>query len=220
MIDEGYGYGVAHTRLGLTGTVDKLALVEGMALKYAHNRDIQELVLRVVKDAGNSALDQAKVWVTFCENLPYRREPAEILRNPVVTGVQAHGGDCDDLTVLALAGLLCLSLPCKAEIVANGQSDGYHIRCLVGFPPTSPKVWYIADPTWRSEKEWAMMNQSAFDKGSWKSRMVTPKKGDKKACCLPCAERKPCKSNQNPWRWATLGLSVLLLLSLSRNRTT
>lgn len=218
---QDYGYGVAHTRWGLTGTVDKLALVEGMAVKYAHNREIQELVLKTVSKAGNSALDQAKVWISFCEKLPYRREPSEILRNPIKTGVERHGGDCDDLTVLALAGLRCLSLPCKAEIVANGDSEGYHIRCLVGFPPTAPKVWYVADPTWRSEKQWAMANQTAYDEGSWRHRMVTPKSKSQKSCCEACEKGKPCGSGtESLWKITTLGLSLLLLLSWSKSQTT
>ena len=187
------GYGIAHTREGLEGTVDKMALIESMALKYAQDRDIQTCVLRVIKSAGNSALDQAKVWIAYCENLPYRREIGEILRNPIETGVERLGGDCDDLTVLAMAGLLALSIPCKAQVAAFEDGTGYHIRCLVGFPPTNPAVWYIADPTWESERQWAMADQSAYDKGSWKSRMVIPS-AKEKTCCPSCEQGQPCCS--------------------------
>lgn len=125
-----------------------------MAANFAcDSRELQELVLATVGGASSRADDQAAAWTHFVKNLPYRREPVEILRNPLETA--KYGGDCDDLVVLLLAGWLALSLECHAEIIADADGNGFHIRALCGFPVLKPELWVAVDPVSQSEAAWA-----------------------------------------------------------------
>ena len=151
------GYALSATRAGLDGILDKKALIEAMAEKYSVNRDMQDLVLNVVRGASSAADDQLWAWERHLESLPYRREPGEILRNPIDTA--KVGGDCDDLTVLALAGCMALGIPCEAEVVADSNMRGFHVRAVAALPPINPKFTVVIDPVHRSEPEWAMANR-------------------------------------------------------------
>jgi|688.fasta_scaffold07353_12 hypothetical protein len=161
------GYAEIPTRRGMDGVLDKLALVENMADDTAHDREFAEFVLKKVAGAGSAADQQAAAWCEYVESLPYRREFAEVLRDPRQTvGSRADssgvgvGGDCDDLTLALMAGLRSLAIPCQAEILSTEDGWGFHIRARVGFPPLKPRVWMVADPVWRSEREWTMIDQN------------------------------------------------------------
>jgi len=80
-----FGYSVAHTRTGIQGILDKLALIESMGYEYAQDRRIQQLSLKLCRNVGNSASDIVDALESYVEGLKYRREFAEILRNPVHT---------------------------------------------------------------------------------------------------------------------------------------
>ena len=157
------GYSEVPTRGGLDGTIDKIALVEAMATDVAHDREFAEFVLEKVSKCGSAADQQAACWSEYVESLPYRREFAEVLRDPrqvVGSGNRlATGGDCDDLVVALLAGLRSLAIPCQAEILCSEDGWGFHIRAVVGLPPLNPKVWSVVDPVWRSEREWTMIDK-------------------------------------------------------------
>ncbi len=159
------GYAEVPTRKALDGTIDKLALVESMASDTAHDREFAEFVLQKVAKVGSSADEQAACWCQYVESLPYRRERAEVLRDPRLVvgsgGRIAAGGDCDDMVVAVLAGLRSLAIPCQAEIVATEDGWGFHIRALVGLPPLRPTVWTVVDPVWKSEREWTMIDKPA-----------------------------------------------------------
>jgi hypothetical protein len=161
------GYAEIPTRRALDGTIDKLALVDAMATDTAHDREFAEFVLGKVSQCGSAADAQAACWAEYVERLPYRREQAEVLRDPRLVvgsgGRPAAGGDCDDMVVALLAGLRSLAIPCQPEIVASEDGWGFHIRGLVGLPPLNPKVWMVVDPVWRSEAEWAMADRDARD---------------------------------------------------------
>ena len=170
------GYAEVPTRHALEGTVDKLALVESMALDVAHDRSFAEFVLGVVSKAGSGADEQAAAWCKYVEGLPYRREDGEVLRDPRLTvgapipGGQNQGvgvgGDCDDLVLAVLAGLRSLAIPCQAEIICTEDGWGFHIRAIVGLPPLKPTVWSVVDPVWQSERAWAMMDNKTPHKNA------------------------------------------------------
>lgn len=148
------GYSLSATREGVEGILDKQALIEAMADKYSANKKLQDIVLKAVRNAGNGADEQLYAWERFLESLKYRREPGEILRNPIECATL--GGDCDDLTLLAMAGCKALGIPCMSEVVADSNLDGFHIRCVAALPPLNPKFSVVIDPVHRSEPEWAM----------------------------------------------------------------
>ncbi len=172
------GYSEIPTRAATEGVIDKLVLVETMADAYAHDRVFAEFVLQKVAGAGSGADRQAKVWADYVESLPYRRERAEVLRNPRQTvGVGQHqgvGGDCDDLTLAYLAGMKSLAIPCQAEILSNEDGWGFHIRAIVGLPPLNPKVWQVVDPVWRSERQWAMAGQNPLKNALSEKSYLSP----------------------------------------------
>ena len=159
------GYSEVPTRGGLDGTIDKIALVEAMATDMAHDREFAEFVLSKVSKVGSAADAQAACWAEYIESLPYRREAAEVLRDPRLVvgsgGRPATGGDCDDLVVALLAGFRSLAIPCQAEVLCTEDGWGFHIRAVVGLPPLNPKVWSVVDPVWKSEREWAMAGRDA-----------------------------------------------------------
>jgi hypothetical protein len=156
---EAFGYSLTPTRAGLDGIIDKIVLIEEMGYKYAQNREVQDTVLKAISGAGSAADDQLKAWEKFLESLPYRREAGEILRKPTET--IKHGGDCDDLTVLAIAGARAIGLPALAEVVADSKLNGFHVRALVGLPPLKPDFWVVLDPVCWSEPKWAMAEKNS-----------------------------------------------------------
>jgi len=167
-------YTSAPTRTGMAGVKDKLALISAMADKYAHNRDFSERVLHIIRGAGNGADHQVGAWERFVESLPYRRERGEVLRNPIATafgvkdgkiGGGGVGGDCDDLVIVALAGLRSIGLQAVPQIIARENGDGFHVRALVALPPINPTHWRIIDPVWKSERQWAMVSKKPKEIG-------------------------------------------------------
>jgi hypothetical protein len=148
-------YAEVKTRPGIEGTIDKIALIDAMADRFAQDRDFQELVLsKMLRGAGSSADEQILAIQRFVESRRYVREISEILRNPLRTAID--GGDCDDLVVLSLAALRGIGIPAEAEVVANSDGIGFHVRTLAAFPPLRPEYTVVIDPVYRSEPEWAM----------------------------------------------------------------
>lgn len=201
------GYSEVPTRGGLEGTIDKIALVESMATDVAHDREFAEFVLSKVSKCGSAADAQAACWAEYVESLPYRREYAEVLRDPrLVVGSgnrPATGGDCDDLVVALLAGLRSLAIPCQAEILCSEEGWGFHIRAVVGLPPLNPQVWSVVDPVWRSEREWTMI-----DKDPRQNALV------RRSSWLAPKQLAGAETTSSTQSWWTLGvLGSLLVLS-------
>lgn len=153
------------------GALDKAVLMSEVAESLTSDRDFNEFVLRKVAKAGNAADEQVVEWAKYCESLPYRRENGEVYRDwreivGLATDVPA-GGDCDDLTILLVAGCRSLGMQSLVEILKDEQGWGFHVRARVGMPPHAPTYWAVVDPVWRSEREWAMV-----DKGLGASALV------------------------------------------------
>ena len=166
------GYADVPTRDRDEGALDKAILMTDVAESLTQDRDFNEFVLRTVANAGNPADQQVAAWCEYVEGLPYRRESGEVYRawREIVgygTGTPT-GGDCDDLTILLVAGIRSLGIPAVVEILKDSQGWGFHVRARVGVPPHNPTRWVIVDPVWQSEREWAMVDQqpgqSALDK--------------------------------------------------------
>jgi len=144
------------TRVGREGSLDKAALATALAEWTAStNRDFLYFVRNKVKDC-KSAEDQADKWFEFVTSRTYTREFGDVFSHPKDT-VEV-GGDCDDLTVLLMAGLLAIGIPTVAEVI-EVDGNGVHIRARVGFPPHNPprdfSKWKIYDSTKVSEPIWA-----------------------------------------------------------------
>ena len=155
----------APTRERREGVIDKIALMRAMAERWADDPAFQLGVMRAVAKAGNGADAQARAWARHVEKLPYRREMGELYRrSPEVVGFDPKtgrsqiptGGDCDDHVIALVAGLLHLGIPVQIEVASDEDGWGFHVRTLVGLPPTKPKIWVPVDTVWRSEREWAM----------------------------------------------------------------
>lgn len=138
-----------------------------VAESMTQDRQFDELVLRAVAAAGNQADHQALAWLARCSALPYRRENGETYRDwrpclGVATPDNPQGivcgGDCDDLTIILLAGLKTLGLTALPEVLADENGDGFHVRVRVGLPAYDPTVWAVMDPVWESERQWAMVD--------------------------------------------------------------
>ena len=158
-----YGYADVPTRLKEQGALDKAVVMSAIADSLTEDRDFNELVSRTVAKAGNAADEQVQAWAEYVENLPYRRENGEVYRawKEIVgfdTGVPT-GGDCDDLTILLVAGLRSLGLQSVVELLTDEEGWGFHVRARVGLPPHAPTYWAVVDPVWRSEREWSMQNK-------------------------------------------------------------
>jgi hypothetical protein len=159
----GPAYADVPTRLKDEGALDKAILMSEIAESLLGDREFNEFVMRKVARAGNAADEQVMEWAKFVEGLPYRRENGEVYRawREVVgleTGVPA-GGDCDDLTILVVAGLRSLGMQSMVEILKDEEGWGFHVRGRVGLPPHRPTYWAIVDPVWKSEREWAMVDR-------------------------------------------------------------
>jgi hypothetical protein len=153
-------YADVPTRDRHNGALDKAVLMSEIADSLTEDREFNEFVMRKVAKAGNAADEQVMEWAKFCESLPYRRESGEVYRAwrecvGLETGTPA-GGDCDDLTILVVAGLRSLGMQSMVEILKDEEGWGFHVRARVGLPPHRPTYWAVVDPVWRSEREWAM----------------------------------------------------------------
>lgn len=143
------------TRTGLAGAGDKAGLIANQAAWTAKtNRDFLNKVRNIVKGAGSAEI-QADIWFDYCCRCDYTREFADVFSHPSDT--LDHGGDCDDLTILLIAGLMCIGIPaCPDIVMKNGQ--GQHVRVRVGLPPHDPPKnlidWKVLDPSKDSELRW------------------------------------------------------------------
>lgn len=156
-------YADVPTRDRHNGALDKAVLMSEIADTLVEDREFNEFVMRKVAKAGNAADEQVMEWAKFCETLPYRRESGEVYRAwrecvGLETGTPA-GGDCDDLTILTVAGLRSLGMQSMVEILKDEEGWGFHVRARVGLPPHRPTYWAVVDPVWRSEREWAMADK-------------------------------------------------------------
>lgn len=153
-------YAEVATRTRHEGALDKAILMSEIADSMVTDREFSEFVMRKVAGAGNAADAQVMEWAKFVESLPYRRESGEVYRSwQSCVGYpngQPAGGDCDDLTILLVAGCRSLGLQSMVEILKDSEGWGFHVRARVGLPPHRPTYWAIVDPVWRSEREWAM----------------------------------------------------------------
>ena len=164
------------TRTGMAGAIDKAVLISAIADGMAQDCEFDDFVRRTTaKYSGNDASDQATAWCNYCETLRYVREDGEAFRSwrsvvglpsedfPVPTAATA-GGDCDDLTIILVAGLRTMAIPAMPEILCDEFGDGFHVRARVpkrlnvriGLPAYSPSEWAVKDPVWESERQWAM----------------------------------------------------------------
>lgn len=150
------GHTVTHGSIDPTNiAIDKWRLVQAMAVSYGtESPELQQLVRSKIAGAPSAADAQVLAWEAFCMSLPYRREAGELLASPLDTA--KHGGDCDDLVLLFLAGCVSLGIPCEPEMVCDTEGWPFHIRAKVGLPPMSPTHSYYVDPVCWSEREWSM----------------------------------------------------------------
>lgn len=191
-------YSDVPTRERHDGALDKAVLMSEVAESLTTDRDFNEFVLRKVTKAGNAADEQVLEWAKYCEGLPYRREHGEVYRawREIVgldTGTPA-GGDCDDLTILLVAGCRSLGLPSLVEILKDEEGWGFHVRARVGMPPHSPTYWAVVDPVWRSEREWAMA-----DRGLHESKLVQQSRQTTQGQQEPSFLVVPSSSTPNSW---------------------
>lgn len=152
------------TRTGVDGAKDKAAAIYALASWTAQtNRDFLNKVREVVNGV-DSAEDQVNKWFEYCAAKTYTREFGDVFAHPSDT--MNHGGDCDDLTILLLAGIMALGIPaCPDVVMRNG--NGVHVRVRVGLPPHAPPAdltkWKILDPSRESEGKWVGANKSLYD---------------------------------------------------------
>lgn len=151
------------TRTGVEGAKDKAAAIYALASWTAQtNRDFLNKVRSVVNGV-DSAEAQVDKWFEYCAAKTYTREFGDVFSHPSDT--LKHGGDCDDLTILVLAGVMALGIPaCPDVIMRNG--NGVHVRVRVGLPPHAPPAdltkWKILDPSKDSEGKWVGANKTLY----------------------------------------------------------
>lgn len=158
------------TRLGMDGAMDKAAILQSLATWTAQtNRDFLNLVRETVKNK-QTAEEQAETWYAFCCSRTYSREYGDVFANPQDTA--NFGGDCDDLTILCLAGLHSLGIPACPDVVLRtdpetGDKQGVHVRVRCGLPPHNPPRnvidWKIFDPSRESEKRWVGSTKEIYE---------------------------------------------------------
>lgn len=151
------------TRTGVDGAKDKAAAIYALASWTAQtNRDFLNKVREVVNGC-DSAESQVDKWFQYCCSRTYTREFGDVFAHPSDT--LKHGGDCDDLTILLLAGIMALGIPaCPDVVMRNG--NGVHVRVRVGLPPHAPPAdltkWKVLDPSKESEGKWVGANKSLY----------------------------------------------------------
>lgn len=198
---EHAGYVEIPTRTGLQGAVDKLIAVHTAANHYATKAEVQQLALRVAKDAGSAADEQVLAVERFCRDLRYRREPLDILRDPLQ--VSQYGGDCDDMTLLCLALLRALSIPCQPQVFCDDHDlEAFHIRALAYLPPAAPpeQQWcYPIDPVYHSEPVWHLAEKGGVPTSLDRSKVLTPAQ----SATMPGTLQMAGASDEQPSRWST-----------------
>lgn len=155
------------TRTGLNGAKDKAATIYALASWTAQtNRDFLNKVREVVNGI-DSAEAQVDKWFKYCCSRTYTREFGDVFSHPNDT--LKHGGDCDDLTILLLAGIMALGIPACPDVVMR-DGNGVHVRVRVGFPPHSPpsdiSKWKMLDPSADSESRWINTNKPLYKPNS------------------------------------------------------
>jgi transglutaminase-like putative cysteine protease len=151
------------TRTGVDGAKDKAAAIYALASWTAQtNRDFLNKVREVVNGC-DSAESQVDRWFDYCASKTYTREFGDVFSHPSDT--LKHGGDCDDLTILLLAGIMALGIPaCPDVVMRNG--NGVHVRVKVGLPPHAPPAdltkWKVLDPSKDSEGKWVGANKTLY----------------------------------------------------------
>jgi hypothetical protein len=64
-------------------------------------------------------------------------------------------GDCDDMTILLAAMLLCAGYPVNARVVKAAEADSWsHIYLKTGLPPQKPTRWMALDLTVKHPPGW------------------------------------------------------------------
>jgi hypothetical protein len=214
-------YNAVNTRGRHTGVVDKLALMEAMARKWAQDRDYGEAVLAILRNCGNGADAQIACLEKYFARLPYRREYNEIYRSPTeVVGDprkgaagRGAGGDCDDLSIAFAAAALHLSIPMYLEVVADQSGWGFHVRVRVGLPPTNPTSWAVIDPVWRSEREWAMIGKDPKS-GALRRHFPQPQQPSSAQTTAGPSPSSPCPKPRSPYGMYLMCLMVGGVLAL------
>lgn len=200
-------YADVPTRDRHNGALDKAVLMSEIADTLVEDREFNEFVMRKVAKAGNAADEQVMEWAKFCETLPYRRESGEVYRAwrecvGLETGTPA-GGDCDDLTILTVAGLRSLGMQSMVEILKDEEGWGFHVRARVGLPPHRPTYWAVVDPVWRSEREWAMA-----DRPLEQSKLVQQSQNQLQGQAGQSFVVVPSSGSSTPSSWTTLLLTL------------
>lgn len=196
-------------RHGWQGLMDKLASFSVRADK--HSKDDPWLIALArskMAPAGNAADAKFRAWEKFCEKLPYGREAGE--RVPSMEDIATEGGDCDDLTILACAGLRSQDIPCVMQILTDADGNGYHIRCLVGLPPVNPDTWIVFDPAAKSEAEWAMANRIDLAPRYDGAPTVVAQCGPEE-WPVSLVESPPAWQRTHPVVWVLVGAGILWL---------
>ncbi len=152
------------TRVGESGARDKAAIITSLAQWTAQtNREFLQKVREIVKDE-KTAEGQVKVWFDSCCNRTYNREFGDVFAHPSDT--MNRGGDCDDLTILLLAGLMSIGIPCCPDVVMR-NGNGVHVRVRCGLPPHNPpkdmSKWIVLDPSKESERIWVGGKKSLYN---------------------------------------------------------
>jgi hypothetical protein len=154
----------------MDGAMDKAAIIQSLAIWTAQtNRDFLNLVREIVKNK-QTAEEQVETWYSFCCSRTYSREFGDVFANPQDTA--NRGGDCDDLTILCLAGIHALGIPACPDVVlktdkTTGDKQGVHVRVRCGLPPHDPPRdvanWKVLDPARESEKRWVGSTKEIYE---------------------------------------------------------
>jgi hypothetical protein len=165
------------TRTGVDGAKDKAAAIYALASWTAQtNRDFLNKVREVVNGCA-SADDQVNKWFKYCSEKTYTRELGDVFAHPNDT--LKHGGDCDDLTILLLAGIMSMGIPACPDVVLR-HGNGVHVRVRVGLPPHAPPAdmtkWKVLDPSKESEGKWvgAVGKQNSLKSNSSQFGSINP----------------------------------------------
>jgi hypothetical protein len=186
-------YAAYDERTGHEGLVDKLAMMEAAAQRHARaNAQFRTGVLRVIAldpgvwrhvdpdgfvrrrleqitGRGDGADEQVRRLEAYMRLIRYVREVGEIVQAPdwllgfVDDDTPPLGGDCDDLAIAFHAACVAIEVPSLLQILTDEQGRGFHIRNLVGLPPTRPQGWLVIDLVDQSEGRWAMSGRSVYE---------------------------------------------------------
>lgn len=89
-------------------------------------------------------------------NVRYGHDIREVdtYQSPLRT-LQAHHGDCDDMSILIAALAKIAGYPVKLRVIRTTTSDDWnHIYTVIGVPPMDPKKWVPLDASVAKEAGW------------------------------------------------------------------